>query len=678
MSKKSSNFARSLEPHPTSPGGEEEIGEMRAPPGLPRRGGDDGEGEGDRIQNTNSNKHFMKHLTHLTLAMAAVAVLLSSCRADVDLKNIDGQSKLDFGLVMPVGSLSATVGDFYGRLGDSIGIHYKQPGQTGLEYLADYTLYFQDTFHVSKPFHKVDLASYAGTVTKTLLLGQEIPVTPGVGRVIPAGYTVSMDFDMPLTLGSLNSNYDVERLDSMLVTQAKFTSYIGAPEGINLTKEDIEEISIIYPEGFVDLNGNPLPKKVIPLSSGYNFNDPLPVALEDFAIDFCTDHTKDYWYPGNARTSFTFKLHIVLKPQNNILAQDDAFMNYGFRVDFIDYKAIWGFFNPSNTMTDEDTIDIAKEWKEWKDIKNLKLKLAMPTIDLWAQHELCAPLMVNLDYLFVADANDPSNPSFAKFGADGSKNISQPFLHYPPMDSPIGTSVHDRVYKFWYSGHSNTHEGDLDQLFENRPDLIGYKFRVNLNNDNPKQRFRVSSSTDIKLDAIINVPFEFKAGSQVGYSDTAAVDFSKVDFDSIFAGMPMFEKIDSMNAKVYVMAENYIPFEIKMDYTFLDENNQVVDLKLITEQEVPSTTLLLSAPQEYNQVGAHFIPKEPGTNAFIISVNREQFNRLKDIKKIVYNAELKGNPKQAVILTTTELKTKIGVSATVEAIFDFMKIKGDK
>ncbi len=52
-----------------------------------------------------------KHLLFV-VAGCCMGFAMSGCKANVDLKNIDKTAELDMGIALPVGSMSATIGDF--------------------------------------------------------------------------------------------------------------------------------------------------------------------------------------------------------------------------------------------------------------------------------------------------------------------------------------------------------------------------------------------------------------------------------------------------------------------------------------------------------------------------------------------------------------------------------------
>ncbi|MDY5076333.1 MAG: hypothetical protein SPE88_06070, partial [Paludibacteraceae bacterium] len=48
------------------------------------------------------------------LCLLALLLSFSGCRVDADMSNLDTKTELDFGVAMPVGTLSVTLGDLLG------------------------------------------------------------------------------------------------------------------------------------------------------------------------------------------------------------------------------------------------------------------------------------------------------------------------------------------------------------------------------------------------------------------------------------------------------------------------------------------------------------------------------------------------------------------------------------
>ena len=89
-----------------------------------------------------------KHL-YAFIALAA-GLVLAGCHSDVDLDNVDTTSNVQLGLAVPVGSISASIGDFLGS------------GQVSQIQVDDKGVFhYVDTFQIpTKPYHKINVADY--------------------------------------------------------------------------------------------------------------------------------------------------------------------------------------------------------------------------------------------------------------------------------------------------------------------------------------------------------------------------------------------------------------------------------------------------------------------------------------------------------------------------------------
>ena len=85
---------------------------------------------------------------HAFIAIMAGCVL-AGCHADVDLANIDKKAEVEMGVALPIGSIHAKIGDFLGN-GKVKNVFIDNKG----------TIFWQDTFHVSRNYHQLDLAAY--------------------------------------------------------------------------------------------------------------------------------------------------------------------------------------------------------------------------------------------------------------------------------------------------------------------------------------------------------------------------------------------------------------------------------------------------------------------------------------------------------------------------------------
>ena len=87
----------------------------------------------------------------LAILLACTAWIWHGCEADVDVNNIDTTVGVDATVALPIGSVSATIGDFVGN--GTWGIFVDSLQNRGV-------LTFRDTFSISRKFHTLDLSQY--------------------------------------------------------------------------------------------------------------------------------------------------------------------------------------------------------------------------------------------------------------------------------------------------------------------------------------------------------------------------------------------------------------------------------------------------------------------------------------------------------------------------------------
>ncbi len=616
----------------------------------------------------------VKHLL-LVVAGCCVGFAMRGCKADVDLKNIDKTAELDMGIALPVGSMSAAVGDFLAD-GQVSNIYVDSLHNKGV-------LVFKDTFSVDKKYHQVDLSQYVSEKTLTMNVYDKLQGTGYLENHQITGddtRDITLAFPLTLKLKGINSNENDERLDSALIENAKFISTI-VPKNLPLKWEWINTVSIDLGAAF----SRPQGKNVVVYSKGdgYGYSQDIPVNVTEFTVNLMKDKTPDspeaYW--GNVMDTCNFVIYFnftVPTSAGKVTIADDAAFEYHLGVQFIDYKAIWGMFSPSSDMYDEDTVNIAAEWKAWEQLKKAKLPFAEPVVDMQITTKVAGALVMQGDYLFVETA-DHTQKKYATF--NGNQTLYRYFTpdEYLPLTSPIGDSatMHVRFDNTEAFGH-------IDRLFAIRPDLIGYKFSIDFNRQRTPQ-IRITPNTGVYVDAIATLPFIFNEGVGLEYSDTIKdVDISRYTLDSLLASVDMIDTVKTSDLKLVMKITNSIPLDIKAVFYALDENGNVVtepDDPNKTYRLTSSDTIRIQAPA-YHFEGGTAIPTA-SEQIEILSIDKKHFDTFSKIKYIVYTASIDDASLQSAyqhggfnvrIAEDNKLKIQLGLTATVDAVFDFSNV----
>ena len=94
----------------------------------------------------------MKYFNQLraVMALTMASLLMAGCHSDIDFNNIDGKAEVDMGLVLPVGSIKASLKDVLGKVPN---IYIDSLDNRGV-------ITWKDTFIIDRNYHKVDLTKY--------------------------------------------------------------------------------------------------------------------------------------------------------------------------------------------------------------------------------------------------------------------------------------------------------------------------------------------------------------------------------------------------------------------------------------------------------------------------------------------------------------------------------------
>lgn len=637
--------------------------------------------------------------TKLLLMTVAVSLLATGCKEKIELDKVDSSVYVNTGIAAPIVTIKAPLNEILGineKTGQSSQLDWifaKVPGMPGyrddqLRDIPDGTLFFRDTFNITRDFHPINIGSFLLPIEKQLNIfeqAQSMGYTVSSGQIdIPAASPLKFSFPLVIKLDSMNTPEFTNRVDLMRISTARFSSLLSTNFG--LKDADIQGVKLKLPKEFTSLKGNPLSDMRIPY---HVEGDRTYIELKKFLINMQSEGVTPSTRREHMINEVTFTIEFSLFTTHAITLDASSSINYTFDVELLTYDALYGYFDPSKWMEDKDTLVLAEEWPAWNDIKRLKMHFRYPSIRLIAEHQIGTeqgcPLNVNLSHIGVAQTDENGNiiGDFvnAQFGDEGATHDNTIWPLYD--DSHPTTSRIDpyedkldkwakNEYLVSYTGFKDdAHTGDVDQLFDIRPDVIGYKYDITVGpKANPSfgigSQLRVVNNTKIDLHAITVVPFVLNEGSEIEYSDTVDVDFSGVNFDSITNSVEWLDSISSGVIYLYLYAKNSIPFEISADYKFIDASGQEVDLPLVDDKNgTKSYHLDIPAPAKYDSNGN---VTETGNSTIVLRVTHEEFAKLQSIKQIAFTASVDNNPQHAIIHTQSGLDVTVGVAATVEAV----------
>ena len=616
----------------------------------------------------------MKRIFSLLPVVSAVVLILGmqACEADVDLNNVDASVEVKANIATPVGSMHATLGDFVGN------------GKWGI-FAENGMLAFKDTFSIERKFHNLDLSQYLSKTTLKMNVYEKLELLPffSNGQITGNDVQIPLTFPLTLKLNGINDDEAYQRLDSALIKNASFVSNITQVGGLPLKWEWIDKVTIDMDTAFFHREAGTV-VTVYKKGEAGGYGKDMKINVDEFSLCLMKNREpekpKDYWNNVVDSCQFAITMYVTIpKSAGVITVPSTAAFQYNLNVQFIDYHAVWGMFEPSSDMSDENEIVIADEWSTWKKFQAAKLPFANPEIDLQITTQIAGALKLNGDYLYAKNENDEAVYAEFEGGYPGFEYTFSKY-EYLPLESEIGESktMHRLFDKTQEHGH-------IDKLFAIHPEKLGYKFSVDFNEVETPQ-IRITDNTAIHVDAVCTLPFEFNEGVVFDYADTIkGIDLSMLNLDTLLADVDIIDTLKKAEATLALTFINDIPFQIKGVFTCLDEeNNVIIDPKtekpfLITK----SDTVLIPSP-EYTYDKGTWIPATVELTE-MIRVDREDLATLREIKSIAFYALLDDKSLSEVFEQATDekvsdfttkltggngLKIRIAVGANAEAILN--------
>ena len=603
----------------------------------------------------------MKIRHFCALIALSAGCLLVGCHSDIDLNNIDTTANVEMGLAVPVGSMTFTIGDFLGS---------GQVNQIGVDEWGIF--HFKDTLALPRrEYHQIDPSSYL-IKNQTQLDFRIKEALPSVD-VLPASSTpTTLRFNMELSVEGINKDITQERIDSIRITKATFTSLILC-HYFGLQWSDILGIQLELGDQFRPWNGNKLVD--IPVE-GHKFNEYITVDVENFTLNLL----KNAEDPSQGTVDkIQFAVIFTVQPSQDLVIEENSQFLYDMIVRVLDYDAIWGYFEAGNQMRDKNTVVMSEVWEGWNDLKKLELRIAEPKIDMYVSHKVAAPLIMRVDYLRVA--NDYGKTAAATWYKDGETreydefqilNILSPLM----SESQLTDSV---IVKHTFS--YKAHEGHIDQLFDIKPDVFEYSYFLtvdkNTRDDYPYNQHRITKDAAVSGFAAIDVPFKFGENSKLEYSSTLdSVPFlNSISLDSILSSAKVLNDVNATSIKLILDVENSIPFAIDGKFYFIgkDEqgNDKEMDLQLIqdsTFNHLHFPAPEMSAPEDEGDFGKVIAPSK---TRLVVDVDKNDFDKLSEVKKLRFDASLTDNPQPCRLDKSASIKVRIGLSAKADVVLNF-------
>lgn len=615
-----------------------------------------------------NHKSHMKHLfTFLPMVgMICLTMFMQSCEADVDLNDIDTSVKVNANIATPIGSVKATLGDFVGDGG--FGIYVDSVKNHGV-------LTFKDTFSIERKFHQLDLSKYISRTQLKMNIYDQVKGSLSGGKLQGDGKQIQMTFPLTLKLSGINQDQSKQRIDSALIKNASFTSKISSVGNSPIKWEWIDRVTLTLGKNFNRPSGNTI--TVYKKGDNYSYGKDIPINIDEFSLNLMKNKNPQSWkdYVNNVTDSCAFDITVYVTIPTSagaVTVPSTAAFQYDLGVQFIDYHAVWGMFEPSDDMSANAEDRIADFWSPWNTLQKLNLPLAYPSIDVAITTEVAGAFILEGDHLYTK--NEQGDIRYATFS--GSQKLYKYFNknEYLPLSSKIGDKTNIHILF-----DEDPERGHIDNLLTIRPDKIGYKFAFRPNEQETPQ-LRLTKNTSIRVDAACELPMIFNEGIVLAYTDTiTGIDLSSIDIEEMYSDVEVLDTLESASAKLVITLENSIPLEFLGSFTCLDEHNNVI-IDPRTDKPLRITqndTVVIAAPDHTFE--NHNWTATPKQSVEVVEVDLEHFETIKKIKKVAFYAELNDHAMQQayeqglfnVKLTDDNyIRVKLAIGASVEAVLN--------
>lgn len=662
------------------------------------------------------------------LLLTAVCGMFTSCKEDIDVKDVDKTMGVQMSLGLPVGSMTATVGDF---LGSKDVAKYMHVGEDGV-------VYFLDTFDIGRRFHPIDIKSYVGTTPSADLdIKSKSPFLAAGTHTNDTGSDLAIDvnFTTKVRFKGVNTvvTRDTTRFDVMKIRKAEFSSTIRNINFPALKWEWINKVTMKLGNDFTTSQGNTIIIFDKNRDGGaYTFGKPIPIIIESFQLNLMKDPNAN---PGPLNVDSCTKdiqMTFELKVPNGATytVNTNSELQYELGVELLDYESVFGYFRPGADMKDKAKHVIGEEWDAWNDIRKLKLPIINPTIDIEAVTEVGAPLTVHVNYL-RATTTSGDTMRYAHF--EDKVSYDWPFEDEPRVTATIDEwktfpqTLKDYIanttspisYPQFHNRKQLSRDskyGEIDKMLLIRPDIIDYDYQIEINptirDRYNLQQYYMTDNDTIIMNAIVKLPLEFSKGDgkddsdpqktlvgegvELNYADTLKnVKISEYSLDSLIKNNDIIDTINATNLRMFIYAVNRLPFDVDARFIFLGEqkaDNSYDTIPLsafakwdINNQLMPIDTLHIPIPTDigYELNAATGVWTEsskftPGSATLIIDIDDNKLKELAKIKNIGYNAFAGHNMVDVKVLGESSLKFRIAIAGDIDAVLNLFGKDDDK
>ena len=619
-------------------------------------------------------KSYLHAFSVLTLAVA----LLSGCRSEVQLDNVDTTIEAQMQLALPIGSINAKVSDFLGT-SDSAEFYIDTIG-------GENVVTYHRSMTYEKELSEFDIKSKIGSKTYYVNIydmikdatcddgqGHTAPLIDAGGNInVPAGFTYSdtLDFAVPLIIDDVNKEGTELRVDSARFTHADFF--------VKVTRSNFQDLNWAWIDTVkVDLTDQ-IKYKPSRMMTVYKRGDnatwgaKLNAKLNEVLLDMMKDHS----YPptsGKVYNNIPFHVYVIYTIPGGTVAHvaNNSGLDCEFGTDSLDVKAVWGWF--SNGMVPyNQTINI--NYSPFNFLNTARLPLANPIIDGTLRTKIAGALKLEAEINATDAAGKVRRASW-----NGSTIMRKTFTEgaIDPSTSPL-----DAEAQFTLHFDGTEANGNIDTLLAEMPRQIYYNISAGFDKETTPQ-VRVAGDAYLRAEAIAKVPIEFHKDLKIDYTDTIkGIKLDRASIDSLLDQVNWLDSLKTTNVHVFVKVTNGIPLDIKGTFYCLDKDgNELMDPENPSKHwTIFDGDTLLLAGASYDGAG-NIIPKESITGSALTRAKIDLFPKISQIVYYAYVTDdaVKASPynKGAKITGANNVKVALGLTADLDAILNLNNIGKD-
>lgn len=569
---------------------------------------------------------------HYLFILAMAGISLTGCKSDVNLGDVTVDSKVNARLTLPIGEVSTKFADLIGMVNEGAGISINEDG------VLEYNIWQ----HYDREFHKIELETYIGKVEQDMLIQDAVTPAPAM---IPADTEMDIPFELTINFSGVNDDTSDERLDSMVIDTARFTTRIST-KNLTITDNDIRKVTMVLGPQFRRAKGTSIE---LP---DFHLDQDVPIVLDNFTLVMMKDVTKE---PANdnvvKQANITFV--VTLKTGENVVVGASSGFHFKFQVEFMNYSALYGYFEPGSQTTHADVVDVPFKIPGGE---AMILPIKEPQITLKFTYGLSMPLSVRVNE--ISAYHTDGTKTYATWG--GSQSALLNLYAVLPVTAPLDATIQDSSIMM----NKEPQNGAIDRFFVKEVEKLGYDYKMEVDkgrvvNGAVMKQYRMTENTKFGLDFNFKMPFIFNPGLNVAYADTIKdVNLERASLDSLAAMTNgMITSIDKAELSLYIVVNNNIPVDMTLDAIFLDEHNNELQLDQLKGIEIEGATMSGS------QVTA-------AKSVKTVAIHTEDFDEIAKTKAIRFRARIGDDQKPSTFLADQKLSIKLGVTGDVQAVLN--------